>query len=111
MTYHDLLHTEGPVSRLEMFLSPGEIVRQFSVLVSLSRDNISRTLVTAPVLGNYFNFNDKETLPTSSNPAGDVSNETVCENERLVNFTMNTREQAHYFGTNGAYGTLLIEIR
>ena len=93
-----------------MFLSPGEIVRQFSVLVSLSRDNISRTLVTAPVLGNY--LFDKETLSqTSSTPAGDVSNETVCENERLVNFTMNTREQAHYFGTNGAYGTLLIEIR
>ena len=53
VTYHDLLHTEGPVSRLEMFLNPGEIVRQFSVLVSVSRDNISQTLVTAPVLGNY----------------------------------------------------------
>ena len=111
MTYHDLLHTEGPVGRLEIFLSPGEIVRQFSVLVSVTRDNISQTLVTAPVLGNSC-YIDKETLrEMSSTPVGDVSNETVCENERLVNFTLNTREQAHYFGTNGAYGTLAIEIR
>ena len=47
----------------------------------------------------------------SSTPVGDISNETVFENEKLVNFTLNTREQAHYFGTNGALGTLRIEIR
>ena len=47
----------------------------------------------------------------TSTPVGDVSNETVCENERQVNLTLNTREQAHYFGTYGAQGTLVIEIR
>ena len=86
-------------------------MRQFSVLVSVTRDNISQTLVTAPILGNSC-YIVKETLrEMSSSPIGDVSNETVCENERLVNFTMNTREQAHYFGTNGVYGALLIEMR
>merc|ERR1711988_1330671 len=77
-----------------MFLSPGEIVRQFSVWVDITRDDgkIVETLVTAPVLG-------------------DITNETVFNNEKMVNFTMNTREQAHYFGTNGAYGPLIIHIR
>ena len=94
VTYHDLLQHERTMRSLKVFLSPGEIVRQFSVWVDINRDDgkIVETLVTAPVLG-------------------DITNETVFNNEKMVNFTMNTREQAHYFGTNGAYGPLIIHMR
>ena len=96
VTYHDLLQQDGEVRSLEIFLSPGEIVRQFSVQVDIARDEgeeqVVETLVMAPVLG-------------------DITNETVFNDDKLVNFTMNTREQAHYFGTNGAFGSVVIRIR
>ena len=47
--------------------------------------------------------------------SGDISNETISDlesgaNHALVNFTMNTREQAHHFASKGFYGTVSVQF-
>ena len=82
-----------------MFLRPGEIVTSFSVEVDITaedEDDEVETEVIASILG-------------------DISNETLMLDQSLseqhVNFTMNTREQAHYFGSSGFYGTVTVLFR
>ena len=81
---------------MDMFLCPEEILHNFSVQVDIKceEDTIVETKVSASVLGDINN----ETL------------EEISENRQLVNFTMNTREQAHYFGSSGFYGTLNLQV-
>ena len=82
---------------LDMFLCPEEILHNFSVKVDIKceEDIILGTEVSASVLGDINN----ETL------------EEISEKRQLVNFTMNTREQAHYFGSSGFYGTLNLNVK
>merc|ERR1719452_98377 len=45
---------------------------------------------------------------------GDIKSETleeISEKRQLVNFTMNTREQAHYFGSSGFFGTMNLQVK
>ena len=82
---------------LDMFLCPEEILHNFSVKVDIKgeEDIILNTEVSASVLGDINN----ETL------------EEISEKRHLVNFTMNTIEQAHYFGSSGFYGTLNLHVK
>jgi len=82
---------------MDMFLCPEEILHNFSVEVDIKceEDTILGTEVGASVLGDINN----ETL------------EEISEKRQLVNFTMNTREQAHYFGSSGFFGTLNLQVK
>lgn len=81
---------------MDMFLCPEEILHNFSVqvVIKCEEETIVETKVSASVLGDINN----ETL------------EEISENRQLVNFTMNTLEQAHYFGSSGFYGTLNLQV-
>merc|ERR1712106_450602 len=54
-------------------------------------------------------------LAVHASVLGDISNETVANVDSptrgLVNFTMNTREQAHHFGSQGFYGTVGVQYK
>ena len=84
---------------MDMFLCPEEIIHNFSVEVFIRSveedDAILETEVSASVLGDI----KKETL------------EEISEWRQLVNFTMNSREQAHYFGSSGFYGMLSLQVK
>ena len=95
MSYEDLLFADNETwSETKMFLSPGEIVKSFCVEIVIDGQDIAETVATASVLG-------------------DITNETLVIDEvtgTLVNFTMNTLEQAHYFGSSGFYGTVSVKF-
>eukprot|EP00092_Neocalanus_flemingeri_P036312 GFUD01039534.1.p1 GENE.GFUD01039534.1~~GFUD01039534.1.p1 ORF type:complete len:745 (+),score=138.61 GFUD01039534.1:188-2422(+) len=96
VTYEEGLQKNQGMYFHKMFLRPGEIVRHFSVNIEIAEKyEILNLGVHASVLG-------------------DISNETIVEDEtpkrRLVNFTMNTREQAHHFGSNGFYGSVVVQF-
>ena len=47
--------------------------------------------------------------------SGDISNDTINENEgsnnKVINFTMNTIEQAHHFGSKGFFGNVAVQFK
>ena len=97
MIYLEELQSNETGLAMDMFLCPEEILHNFSVEVDIrcENDTIIETEVSASILGNINN----ETL------------EELSEKRQLVNFTMNTREQAHYFGSSGFYGTLNLKVK
>ena len=86
----------------KMFLKPGEIVGSFSVGVEIGVDDhcASEQMLETEVFASIL---------------GDISNETLTEEQgierQFIDFNMNTREQAHYFGSSGFYGTVTILFR
>ena len=95
--YVEELEINNTRMTMDMFLCPEEILHNFSVEVDIKceEDTILGTEVGASVLGDINN----ETL------------EEISEKRHLVNFTMNTREQAHYFGSSGFFGTLSLQVK
>ena len=96
MSYEDFLFADNESwIEAKMFLSPGEIVKSFCVEIFIEDEDILETIATASVLG-------------------DITNETLVSDRvqgTMVNFTMNTLEQAHYFGSSGFYGTVSVKFR
>jgi len=97
VTYEDVLKKKDGFYIHEMFLKPGEIVKHFNVDIEIV---------------DHFEIQD---LSVHASVLGDISNETISEVERgsthaLVNFTMNTREQAHHFASKGFYGTVSVQF-
>lgn len=95
ITYEERLEMKQGLYFHKMFLRPGEIVHHFSVQIE--------------IVENYEILD----LGVHASVLGDISNETVVKNMNpnhgFVNFTMNTREQAHHFGSKGFYGTVGIQ--
>lgn len=102
VTYEEEVPVTSPLHyRLELFLDVGEVVRDghFSVMVEVAEERPVRGLV----------------VRTLHPVIGDITAESVEEavegDERWAraNLSMNTREQACYFGSAGVHGELVLE--
>ena len=112
--YEEEVGGNGSWAAVTMFLCPGEIVASFSVELDLGTEAASRdhTQVTASVLGDISN----ETVEDTGTRSVDSGYKSVFIQylplpSFRVNFTMNTVEQAHYFGSSGFYGTVTAVFR
>lgn len=96
VTYEEGLQMSEGLYVHKMFLRPGEIVRHFNVKIEIAEKH------------------EIQDLDVHASVLGDISNETVVDigipSKKMVNFTMNTREQAHHFGSKGFYGSVIVQF-
>lgn len=95
LVFEYLLERKQDAYQHVISLSPGEIVKNFQVKLSIKEDNpINWLNVTAPVIGSVA---QGENIVADKNP-------------HQISFNMSELEQFHYFGTHGFTGDLKFEF-
>ena len=96
LVYENLLERKSGLYQHALNLSPGEIIYDFMVRISICENkNVSDVAVTASGVDDVSEF---------------ITVEAKNENDTGILFTMNSREQAHHFGSPGFSGTLLTQF-